>query len=354
MTPNDDSWVIVPCCGNSSRYPNDAPKWMLPARDGRPMIALALSKLEVMPEQIVVAVRRDHEEAFGATKGIRSALGEEVTVVILEQPTRSQAETVLRTLEVAGRAGGFLVKDSDNQFALTGITEPVNYICVDSLNNHDAINPRNKSYVQVDHRGIVNNIREKEVISDLFSVGGYYFSNAEQFITYFDRLREGSASWSGELYISDVIASMILDDIPFRTRSVEHYRDWGTIREWKDELQSTKVLLVSLDGVVFTRGSQHFRPTFAEVSAIESSAQLLRQASAEGHAILYLSIRDKELAELTYHQLAEANLPDGNVVFGCPVAPWLLVTAPDSTLPFSTSDAVEVSPDDPHLFGKVL
>ena len=57
-------------------------------------------------------------------------------------------------------------------------------MCVDSLNNFDSINPRNKSYLQIDHKGIVTNIREKVVISDLFNVGGYYFTSPERFLEY--------------------------------------------------------------------------------------------------------------------------------------------------------------------------
>src|SRR5205085_12612465 len=126
--------------------------------------------------------------------GIRAALGDDVTVIVHTEPTRSQAETVARTIEKAGRAGGFLVKDSDNQFVLSGVADSVNYICVDSLNNHDSINPRNKSYIQVDHQGIVTNIREKEVISDLFSVGGYYFASPEQYASHYARLTTESYS----------------------------------------------------------------------------------------------------------------------------------------------------------------
>ena len=40
--------VIVPCCGSSSRFPGQPPKWTLPAHDGRPMLCLAVCRVGVV------------------------------------------------------------------------------------------------------------------------------------------------------------------------------------------------------------------------------------------------------------------------------------------------------------------
>ena len=76
------------------------------------------------------------------------------------------------------------------------MSSDANFVCVDSLNNHDSINPRNKSYLQVDHNGVVTNIREKDVISDLFSVGGYGFLRPDLFLASYERLSKARPSGS--------------------------------------------------------------------------------------------------------------------------------------------------------------
>ena len=346
--------VIVPCCGRSSRYPNQPPKWMLPSHDGRPMVSLAVSGVDFDLADLVVVVLREHDERFQVVAGLKSAVGAEVNVVVLEKPTASQPDTVAQTLRALDLDEPFLVKDSDNVFTLPEPEQNYNYLCVESLNHFEAINPKNKSYVQIDHNGVVTNIREKVVISDLFSVGGYYFTSPKAFLEYFDRLAGDAGRLKSEIYVSDVIGAMILDGAPFRAREITGYQDWGTVHEWRRSLLARTAYFLLVDGFLFERGSEYFRPRFADVQpnpeAIETALSLHRL----GHTLIYLSIRPASLAELTRKQLEDAGLPPGQVVHHCPIGSWVLVTAPHPTLPFLTSHALEVRPDDQNVCEKVL
>lgn len=341
--------VIVPCCGRSSRFPNLPPKWMLPAADGRPMICAAVGGLKVDQDDLIVTLLREHEERFNVTEGLHNAFGRPIATCILEQQTRSQSDTVAQTLRALSLEEPFFVKDSDNSYEVEEIERSDNYVCVDSLNNYDSINPRNKSYLQVSQNGLVTNIREKVVISDTFNVGGYFFTSPPQFLEYFDRLSANTAEWNREIYLSDVIGSMILDNIPFYSRMVKGYRDWGTIREWQRALLDRRAYFVSLDGFVFERGNRYFNPRFEDVQPNAGAVEAVRGLAAAGHHITYLSIRPSALAAITKQQIAAAGLPEAHVVYDCPVAKWTLVTAPHSTLPFRTSDALELAPADVNL-----
>lgn len=344
--------VIVPCCGRSTRYPMDVPKWMLPAHDGRPMLALALHGLAVASADIVVTILAEHEARHGVANGIREALGD-VRVVRLEEPTASQAETVARTLEILALDEPFLVKDSDNTFRLDDLDRGHNFVCVDSLNHHDLINPRNKSYVQVDHQDVVINIREKVVVSDLFSVGGYFFTSPAAFLAHYERLAASRAPWSQECYISDVIGAMILEGIPFKARRIEGYQDWGTVQDWRRAMLGRKTCFVLLDGYLFERGSRFFRPRFEEAVPRPGAVVAMTNLVEHGHTVIYLSIRPAQLARLTERQIRDAGLPPAQVVYDCPVSAWALLTAPHPTLPFHTCEALELDPDDPHLEAKI-
>jgi hypothetical protein len=341
--------VIVPCCGRSSRFPNLPPKWMLPDADGRPMICAAVGGLKFNPDDLIVTLLREHEERFNVTEGLKNAFGRPIFTCILEQQTRSQSDTVAQTIRALSLDEPFFVKDSDNSYEVDEIERTDNYVCVDSLNNYDSINPRNKSYLQVSQNGLVTNIREKEVISDTFNVGGYFFTNPTQFLEYFDRLSANTAEWNREIYLSDVIGSMILDGIPFRSRPVGGYRDWGTIREWRRALAPQRTYFVQLDGFLFERGNRYFNPRFNDVRPQATAVAAVRILSAQGRKIVYLSIRPAETAELTARQLREADLPPGPIVFDCSVSQWQLVTAPQETLPFKSGGAIELAPDHPEL-----
>lgn len=346
--------VIVPCCGRSSRFPDQPPKWMLPAHDGRPMLTLAVTGLNVAPNDLIVTILREHEEKYGVRKGLESAFGFPIRCVVLDEPTRSQPETVAKTIEALSLADAFLIKDSDNTFVVDELVQDTNYVCVDSLNNYDSINPRNKSYLQIDHKGIVTNIREKVVISDLFSVGGYGFLHAEQFVEYYHRLSRNTAEWNRELYTSDIIGAMVLDDLPFRARQIHGYQDWGTVHEWRRALLSRRTYFVSIDGFLFERGSEYFSPRFEDVKPHRVAVEAVRELQSAGHTIVYLSIRPPLLSTLTERQLEAAGLTAGKIVYGCPIASWNLVTAPHPTLPFLTSNAFEQSPEDLNLVEKLI
>jgi len=345
--------IIVPCAGRSSRFPDMPPKWMLPDHDGLPMVAKAVAGLHVSVDDLIVTILREHEERFNAREGLRRAFGRPVQCIVLDSPTASQSETVVRTLQKTGIDEPFMVKDSDNYFELGTLEETYNYVSVASLNDFDQINPRNKSYVQVDQEDIIVNFREKKVISDLFSVGGYFFLNPDEFMAAYNELSSGARLAGGELYLSEVIAFMILEGHVFKSRSVKNYQDWGTIHEWRKKLESRRVFLISIDGFLFERGSQFFSPSFEKTKPNLAAVEAVIEMARQQHLIIYLSVRPTELEELTRAQIRSAGLPEGRVIMGCGIAQWVLLTAAHPTLPFTTSGAFEISPNDPNMVEKL-
>ena len=345
--------VILPCGGRSSRFPDVPPKWMLPSTDGRPMIVHAVEKLAFDPDDLIVTILREHDEKYDALAGIRNAFGRPIEVVVLEEPTVSQPETITRTLRLTGLNEPFLVKDSDNRFALPAIDQPYNYVSGASLNDFDQINPRNKSYVQVDDSGVITAIREKEVISDLFSVGGYFFRSPAQYIDVYDRLCGERAAWQRELYTSDIIGTMILEGEPFKIRQVANYEDWGTLKEWQRNLQNQGAYFIQLDGFLFEHGGLYFAPRFEEVAANPEAIEITRELVAGGHKVIFISIRPEDMRELTLAQLAAVGLPGDDIIFDMPVGRYGLVSAPHPTVPFTTARGLELAPTDPRLAMKM-
>lgn len=322
---------------------------MLPGHDGLPMICLSIAGIEHALDHLVVTILAEHEERFGARAGLRAAFGRDVDTVVLAERTRSQSETVAATLRALKLDEPFLVKDSDGAFDLSNPQSADNYVCCESLHHFDLINARNKSYIQVDSDNQIIAIREKAVISDLFNVGGYYFLEPRRFLETFDRLSLAGAANSGELYLSHVIAAMLAEGERFQARRVTRYRDWGTVHEWRRELLERRTYFVLLDGFVFERGSEYFRPTFAEIKPNALAVEAIKALAAQGHSIVYLSIRPESLSRLTQSQVASAGLPDGPFVWNCPVAKWMLITAPHATLPFTTCSASELPPEQANL-----
>ena len=142
--------------------------------------------------------------------------------------------------------------------------------------------------------------------------------------------------------------------MPFYAERVQGYCDWGTIHEWRKFLQSHTCVFVSLDGFAFERGHLHFEPTFANVKPTPNAVKALKQLASHGSRMIYLSIRPNSFAEVTRQQMKDADLPEGEVEFGCLNTRWKFVSAPHPVLPLTTFAGIEVVPDSDGLYEKII
>lgn len=340
--------VLIPAAGKSSRFPGLPPKWSLPDASGVPMIARACELLDLTEARLAVVVLQEHEELLRASAGILKALGGETEVVVLDRETKSQSETVVRALDQLSYSGAVYIKDSDNRFRLDGLNSDTNYVSVDTLNAHSRINPRNKSYVRIDDQDRILAIREKEVTSDLFSVGGYFFNDSNELVDAFEALASANIG-RGEVYLSDVIERLILGGSEFRVRRVTDYEDWGTIHEWREHRMASRLILVQLDGLLFEKGSEYFAPTYHDVTPNERAVSAVVEAQQAGATVVALSVRPEGLRELTEQQLDRAGLGNLKVVYGLPDVRWQLLGAASSAVGLRHVDSVAVDPNSESL-----
>jgi NDP-sugar pyrophosphorylase family protein len=322
---------------------------MLSSGNGRPMIVEAISKLEVSFDDVVITILKEHDEKYGAKAGLRSAFGRAVEVVVLDSPTASQPETITRTLTQTGLSEPFLIKDSDNSFALAEIDQPYNYVSSASLNDFSSINPQNKSYIKADESEVITQIREKQVISHLFSVGGYFFRSPADYVRTYEKLVEERLPWQAELYTSDIIASLIFEGDLFKARNVTEYQDWGTLKEWSANLQKRSTYFVLLDGFILEKGNAYFGTSFSDVTANEEAVAIARDLVAEGHKLVFLSIRPESARGETEKQLRGLELPTSDILFEMPVGRYMVISAPDPAVPFTSARGLELAPNDPRL-----
>ena len=140
-------------------------------------------------------------------------------VLLLEKGTLSEPETIYQTVKQKKITGGIYIKDADCFFTCE---EPVmNSVMVSSLEIERNVNPQDKSYVVIDDSFYITNTIEKKVVSKYFTAGGYYFSDAQEFCSYFEKIGNIKG-----LYLSHIVYAMLLDKKNFRPIQVENYLDW--------------------------------------------------------------------------------------------------------------------------------
>ena len=142
-------------------------------------------------------------------------------LVILENSTKSQTETVYKTLIQERIGGGIYVKDADGYFESKIRKE--NSVALYSLDQLKMVDPRHKSYVSVDDNFYITNIIERKVISEYFNVGGVCFEDSRDFLDYYLNI----STLTKTFCMSHLIYKMLLDNHKFRPVIAGNYIDWG-------------------------------------------------------------------------------------------------------------------------------
>lgn len=225
MSNSDKFSLIVPVAADKPEYENIMPYVFAPDKDGTMLCVKAIKGLNLdVFDDIYFTILRKHAEQYDVDKLLelqfkRNNLSK-AKIVILDKPTSTQAETIEQTIRNQKIEGGIYIKDADGYFRAE--IYPENSVAVYPLEHLELVDPRNKSYVSVDDMQHITNIIEKRVVSNLFNAGGYCFENVEDFTDVYKK----HASL-GQIYLSHLIYSMLLDGHIFRPTKVTEYNDWN-------------------------------------------------------------------------------------------------------------------------------
>lgn len=175
--------------------------------------------------RIYYTVLRKHVERFCIDEMMKlqfKRLGlDNVSVVILDEPTISQTETLYQTIKKENIEGAIFIKDADGYYKAE--VNRGNGIALYPLEQMDIVDPKNKSYVCIDDMYYITNVIEKKVIGHYFNAGGSCFEDASLFCMYYERLKAKFP----KVFVSHIIYQMLLDCYKFRPIEVEQFKDLG-------------------------------------------------------------------------------------------------------------------------------
>ncbi len=343
--------LLVPCAGRSSRYDTARPKYLLAMPDNRLMFEHAAAPVLAGAERVLFAVLREHDEAFEAGRIIQELLpGSEV--LVLDEVTRGQAETVLAMLRHFNVQGSFLVKDSDSHFVPLETYDPGrNYVSLVNARETDSVKLYNKSFAVINEQGYIVGTVEKSIASDFFSCGGYYFADAAQFVQSFqeyDRLQFG-----GEFFLSQIIDHMIERGHLFHPMLCRAYEDWGTHEDWIAYRQRFSTYLFDLDGVIYQNGSPYWHPRWGENDIFPAVAQRINELHEQGNYILIVTSRPEKYRAVTEEQLRRDGLKYHQLVMGVHHGRRVLVNDFGKTNPYPSAVAINTQRDSADFIDKL-
>ena len=280
---------------------------MLPAPDGQPMLTMAVSGFEFDLEQLVVVILREHEQKYDARRGINDAFGGDVEIVIARRadvqpgrdgrqgapdPTPRRAvpgEGQRQPLRPARPRTGRLLRQRRLAQQPRPHQPPQQELRAGRPQRAHHEHPREGGHLRsVQRRGLLLH-RTRAVPGRVRPHVG-----------------DATPAWDRELFISDIIATMVLEGTPVLTRRVERYQDWGTVHEWHRTLLASRTVFAALDGFVFERGSAHFSPRFSDVTATQGGG---RRAATDQ--------RPRPLRDPAVDPTADARRPDEGATRPC-------------------------------------
>ena len=332
--------LIIPSAGQSSRFPT-RPKWLLTQPTGDLMIHEAIGCLDLTNiKEIFITVLKEHIDKYcnGETDFLKFN-DIKTNVLILDQSTNSQCETVVKTIQYWNIEGSIFIKDVDNYFITC--PKPENSISYVNIKDYTIRNITNKSFIELNNINVITNIVEKKVISDKISVGGYSFENAKDYIDAYNKLLEISKEeYQTELYTSHIIWNMMTNKSVFQGIEVKHYFDWGTYEDWIEYKNQFKTFFIDIDGVLVENSSEYFSPKWGETNELKNNLEWIKSLDRSKVDIILTTARKKEYKEITEKQLNSLGITYDAIIFDLLHCKRYLINDYSKTNPYPTAIAV--------------
>lgn len=349
--------LIIPAAGDSTRFSCTKPKWLLSNPNGRLLIEDCIMGLNLNDvDLILIGVLKKHIDKYCC--GDAQFLAEleykkiNVAVVVLHEKTSSQSETVYKMINKFHDKqkkliinGSIFIKDCDNYFKHTVISNK-NYVCYVDLNdNKNITNIVGKSFIEYNNLSEITNIVEKKVISENISVGGYAFANVDDFIKTFEKIRDSDYYEKlNELYISHIIYDMTINDTLFFAEKVTNYHDWGTYEDWIKYKSKFKTLFIDLDGTLVTNTNAYYGENITSncKPIIENVEKLQKLYETSTYYIIITTARLDSLEDITKKQLNDFKIPYDKLLIGIPHSQRILVNDYSLTNPYPSAVSINL------------
>lgn len=341
--------LIIPCAGRSSRFPNMKPKYLLTYPDGKLMVQKSIEGLNLSEfDRIVITIVKDHQIRYEAETVLKQAFPdrEKYNILVLDQYTSCQAQTVALTLQLAGIEGEFWVKDSDN-FVKAPLLQSNAIVGLNIETYEEEVNRLGaKSFLIVNEQKHVIDIIEKKIKSKYICIGVYGFSDAALFLEVFDVLNNEKQQ-IGEIYLSHMVSYMIGTKLSvFQYIEAEVYEDWGTLEDWKLAQKKHTSYFINLDGVLIENVGKYGSKNWdSEWVPLEENISYVKRLSEQGAQIVITTTRTQDDKGQIIELLEKNGILVHQVITDCNYAPQMIVNDFSAGNPYPSCQAISFPRD---------
>lgn len=219
--------VLIPMAGAGSRFEQAGYTFPKPLIDikGRPMIQVVTENLNIKANYIYV-VQKKHRSKYNLD-ALLDLITPGCKIVETDGLTEGAACTALLAKEYIDNDAPLFFANSD-QFVEWDSNEflyKMNETDADGgIVTFKATHPK-WSFVKVNEEGLVTEVAEKKPISDIATVGYYYWKHGSDFVKYAEQMIEKDVRVNNEFYVCPVFNEAIADGKLIRIFNTE--KMWG-------------------------------------------------------------------------------------------------------------------------------
>ena len=219
--------IIIPMAGHGSRFLQAGytfPKPLIEVH-GKPMIQVVIDNLKVDAHFIFI-VQKEHREKYNLDSML-SLLAPGCDIVDVDKVTEGAACTVLLGKEFINNDNPLVIANSDQfvEWSSLDFFYKMNEQNLDGgIVSFKSTHPK-WSYAKTDNNGFVLEVAEKKTISDIATVGIYYWKKGSDFVKYAEQMIHKNIRANNEFYVCPVFNEAILDGLKIKTFDVP--KMWG-------------------------------------------------------------------------------------------------------------------------------
>ena len=219
--------VLIPMAGAGSRFAQAGytfPKPLIEI-EGKPMIQVVVENLNVDAHFIFI-VQKEHYEKYNL-KQLLNLIAPNCDIIQVEGITQGAACTTLLAKELIDNDQPLMMANSD-QFVEWNSNECLYAFTADDIDGgivtFEATHPK-WSFARLNEDGFICEVAEKNPISNIATVGIYYWKKGSDYVKYAEQMIEKDIRTNNEFYVCPVFNEAIADGKKIRSKQIE--RMWG-------------------------------------------------------------------------------------------------------------------------------
>lgn len=219
--------ILIPMAGAGSRFEKAGYTFPKPLIDvnGKPMIQVVVENLNIDANFIFI-VQKSHREKYNLDT-LLNMIAPNCKIIEVDGITEGAACTTLLAKEIINNDQSLLLANSD-QYVEWNSGEFMYKMHEQNLDagilTFESIHPK-WSFAKINEHGYVTEVAEKNPISNIASVGIYYWKHGSDFVYYAEQMIKKNIRVNNEFYVCPVFNEAILDNKKIKTFHVN--KMWG-------------------------------------------------------------------------------------------------------------------------------